>query len=251
MKILAIGNHKGGTGKTTTAANLAAVLSRRHKVLLIDLDPQASLTTSLGLGDCSGNSLAEVLGGVRLLRDVLVTTSGGIDVAPADIALSAVELGLAARMGRENILKRHLERLVGYDLAVIDCPPTLGLLTVNGLTAAHGVIAPTLPQAADLRGLALFLESLNTIRAELNPALVFIGVVVTQYDGRLNHHREAVEMLKGARLNILQPMIGRSVKAAEAAGLGQALVDYEPTNPRAAEYLQLAEEVERWLANLQ
>ena len=248
MKTITISNHKGGTGKTTTAANLGAVLSTRYKTLLIDLDPQGSLTAALGLGDCAGRSMAEVLGSSRVaLADVARNIAPGLDLAPADIALAAVELELTARIGREGALRKALVSLHGYELVIVDCPPSLGLLSVNGLAAANGVIAPTLPQAADLRGLSIFMTSLNLIREELNPGLALIGVLLCQYDPRLNHHKEAAELLENSGLPLFATRIGRSVRAAEAAGLGRALVDYDPGNPRAIEYKNLAEEVIAWL----
>lgn len=134
-----------------------------------------------------------------------------------------------------------------YDLAILDSPPSLSLLTVNGLVAADAVLCPTLPSAQDLRGLASFALSLEAIRNELNPGLSIFGVLVTQFDGRLNHHKEALAVLKQSGLPVLEITIGRSVKAAESSGAGQPLIDYDPNSMRALEFRALALEVEKWL----
>lgn len=250
MNIIAISNQKGGTGKTATAHNLGAALAAAGlRILLIDSDPQASLTRACGVDDSSGGSLAEVLGGSSpgklTLPQVIRKVGPGLDLVPADIALATAELGLTSRLGRESILKRALGSLSGYDLALIDCGPSLGLLTVGALCAADAVLIPTQPQAQDLRGLSLFLDTIKEIKAELNPGLELLGVIVTFYDSRLTHHKQALETIKRADLPILATL-GRSVKVAEAAGAGQPVLDYDPANPQSENYKQLAEYIKQW-----
>lgn len=246
-------NHKGGVGKTATAHALGEALANQgRRVLLVDVDPQGSLTQSAGIQDAAGRSLAEVLGGAQpgrlALADIVQDLGGGLALAPADIALAGAELGLTSRLGRETVLKKVLAPMaINYELVIIDCPPSLGLLTVGALVASDGVLVPTQPQAADLRGLALFLATLETIKDELNPALKVLGVLATFHDARLTHHQEAIEAMRARGLPLLPVTIGRSVRVAEAAGAGQSVTTWEPKNPRAAEYLELAELVNQWL----
>ncbi len=246
MKILACANQKGGVGKTTTALNLGAGLAAMgRRVLLIDLDPQSSLTLATA-GDCSGRSLGEVLGdskpGSLTINQVIKQLRPGLDLVPGDISLSNSELAITSRLGREWILKRALAGLSGYDVCLVDCGPSLGLLVVNALAAAHGVICPTLPTALDLRGLRLFLQSLGEIRAELNPGLQLLGVVVCQYDSRLRLHQEALDDLSAGGIPILAT-ISKSVQAARAAGEGDPI----PAGKLAEQYKQLSEAVDLWL----
>jgi chromosome partitioning protein len=249
MITLAIANQKGGVAKTTTAINLAynlAAMGRR--VLLVDLDPQASLTMATGILQDRG-TLADVLGGAQpgrtAISNIIRNLSERVDLAPAGLELAGCELGLVQRLGRESALKRALANVEGYDLAILDCGPSLGLLVVNALVAAHGVLVPTLPTALDLRGLALFMQSLTSIR-ELNPALAVLGVVVCQYDARLILHRAALDELQAGGLQVLG-VIKKSIQAARTAGMGQPITSGE----LAEQYRQLAEEVDTWVKRRQ
>ena len=252
MKIIAIANQKGGVGKTATAAALGDLLAQHgRRVLLLDLDPQSSLTQGLGI-EAHGASLAEVIGGAKrgplTMQQIIKPLGDRLDIAPADIALAGCEMGMIERLGRENIVKAALRDL-DYDVVIIDCPPALSLLTVNGLIAAHGVIVPTLPAAADLRGVALFMDTLNQLRNDgLNPLLELIGVLFVQYDPRLIAHVQAVDALKGEGLPVIG-LIPRSVKVQESSAALQPVTRYDPNSKPAQAYIDLERKVNQWLKN--
>ena len=250
-RILAIGNHKGGVGKTTIAHAIGAELARRGlRVLLVDLDPQGALTAAANI-DAAGRSLAEVIGGAlpgrMALGEVIREVGPGLDLAPAETDLAAAELGLVSRLGRERVIARLMVDVDGlYDLIILDCPPSLGLLTVAGLVAADAVLVPTGARASDLRAVKVFLESVEAIRVDLNPALRVIGIVPTFYDGRRRHDQEAIEVMRAGGLPVWQ-MVPASVKVSEAAASGVDAIDYAgPGNPAAAALVTIAEGVLKW-----
>lgn len=253
MITIALSNQKGGVGKTSTAGNLGAILAKSgYKVLLVDMDPQSSLTASMGAGDCAGASMSEVLGGAQPgklpLKKIIKNISENLDIAPGDISLASTEFGLVQRVyDRETALKDTLESVKRvYDLVVVDCPPSLGFLTINSLIASDGVISPVLPMSADIRGLKLFLESLKGAR-KLNKKLDLIGVLVTQFDGRLIHHQEALKVLHESGLPIFKTVVGRSIRVSEAMGAYQPLIEFEPNGTRTSEYIDFTKEVIAWL----
>ena len=251
MQTLAIANHKGGVGKTATAHAIGAVLSERgHSVLMVDCDPGGSLTGACGVQD--GPSLADVLGGASpgtiAMRDVLREVGPNLWLAPASIELAATALGLVSRLGREAVLGKALQSIASdFDLAIIDTAPGLGLLSINALTAADAVLIPTRAQFLALRGLGLFLDSIEQVRAELNPDLELLGVLVTFWSGRLRHSKAALAAMQEAGLPVLDVKIGQTVRIAEAANFGQSVVTYARSNPQAEAYRELGGVVGQWL----
>jgi len=251
LRTIAVANHKSGVGKTATVHALGAALAERgRRVLLVDLDPQATLTAFCGVESAAGTSMAEVFGGalpgVVPLWDTLKEVVPGLYLflAPSDLALAAAELGLISRMGREDVLRRILSTVADdFDVAILDCPSSLGPLSVNALTAAQAVLVPTQPHIPDLRALWFFLATLEQIKHELNRNIETLGILVTQYDWRLPHHRAAVDAMRAARLPVLQVGLGQPGQGTAAGS--DTTPTYLATNREAQ--AELADMVERWL----
>ncbi|MCE5253766.1 MAG: ParA family protein [Actinomycetia bacterium] len=244
-KILAFTNQKGGVAKTTTTLNLGVAFQELgHSVLAADLDPQGNLTMSLGLNpDTVRPSMYDVLtGGVGIER---VIHQRELDVAVASIDLAAVEIALSSLIGRERALSKALMQVADrYDYILIDTPPSLGLLTVNALTAADAVIVPVQCEYLSLRGLAQLERTLELVRENLNPRVHIAGIVPTMYDPRTLHGREAVEVLRSSFGDLVfQTTINKTIRFAEAPVRGESVLKYAPDSQAAKAYRQLAREV--------
>ncbi len=248
--VIAIANQKGGVGKTTTAINLAGALAEEgYRVLCIDMDPQANLTAGLGVNlNTVERSMADVLADGRssLVDVVLPTETSGIDVAPAHIDLASTEGELFTMLGRESVLRDAMEGQVEdrYDYALIDCPPNLGLLTVNGLVAANGVIIPVQTQYYAMKGLNNLVKVINTIRLKLNRELRILGLLATFYDGRTNLARDMLEelMVVGDH-HVFGTIVRNTVKLGEAPLAGRPITTYAGSSEAARAYRELAREV--------
>jgi len=246
-RTIAIANQKGGVGKTTTTLTLgAALVERGRSVLLVDLDPQSSLTIALGIDGEEGN-LHQVLGsttpGTRSIRDIAHQIAPRFYLAPSDIALSRSEAGLMVRLGRESVLKKALQE-VRFDYVLIDCLPSLGILTVNALVAANEVIVPTACEYLALRGIALFYQTLREVQS-INAELRVLGILPTFYDSRLVHARDVLHAMQERGLPLFDVQVGRSVRFAEASLSGESILTYARENPGAAAYRRLAEIVDQ------
>lgn len=247
-RIYALANQKGGVGKTTTAVSLSDALARRGlRVLLIDIDPQANTTSSLGV-DKHGlaRSIYDSLLQEAPLDDVILADAErGLDLAPASPGLAGAEVELVSQIAREYRLRDALESVrPRYDYILIDCPPSLGLLTVNALAAADGVIIPVQCEYLPLEGLAMLTQTIDLVRRHLNGRLMVHGVVMTMYDGRTNLAQQVVAEVRqhfGNRLfNIIIP---RSVRLSEAPSFGRTIFQYAPTSPGGVAYARLADEL--------
>ncbi len=248
-RVVAMCNQKGGVGKTTTAINLGAALAEYgRKVLLVDFDPQGSLSVGLGLNPHDMelsvyNLLLEP--GVHMEDVVVPTGVAGMDLLPSNIDLSAAEVQLVHEVAREQTLQRVLKPAIDeYDVILIDCQPSLGLLTVNALTASDGVIVPLECEYFALRGVALLKTTIDKVQERLNPKLTIDGVLGTMYDGRTLHGREVMERLVQAWGDtVFHTVIRRTVKFSDSTVAGEPITSYAGTSAGAEAYRQLAREV--------
>ena len=247
--IIAMCNQKGGVGKTTTTINLGAALAELgRRVLLVDFDPQGSLSVGLGVNP---HTLEHSIYDLLLRHDqdpgdiIAATSVEGLDILPSNIDLSAAEVQLVSEVAREQTLTRVLKKLrEDYDFIIIDCAPSLGLLTINALTAAHYVIMPLECEYFALRGIALLTETISKVTERLNDELEILGILGTMYDSRTLHSREVLErVVQAFGDTVFHTVIRRTVKFPETTVAGEPITTYAPSSPGADAYRSLAREV--------
>ncbi len=244
---LAVANQKGGVAKTTTVASLGAALAERdQRVLLVDLDPQACLTFSLGVDpEDLEVSVHHVLTKGLSRADVILQTDEGVDLLPATIELARAEADLLTRTGREHVIRAALELLeedeVHYDWVLLDCPPSLGVLTVAALTAAEGVLIPLQCETLSHRGVGQLLDTVHDVRRFTNRRLAVWGVLPTIYDGRTNHARTVLETISETyELDVIGPPIPKTIRFAEAPAAGRSILATSRNSVGARAYREVA-----------
>lgn len=245
-KIIAIANQKGGVGKTTTAINLSASLAvNEKKVLLIDLDPQANSTSGLGLDKDKSGVYEILINDIPLQETIIKTDLDNLDIIPSNINLVGAEIELVDTPNREKVLSFRIRPTkIKYDYIVIDCPPSLGLLTLNGLTAADSVIIPVQCEYFALEGLGQLLTTINIVKKHFNPSLEIEGVLLTMFDSRLRlSHQVADEVKKYFGNKVFNTIIRRNVKLSEAPSHGKPVLLYDALALGAQNYIQLALEI--------
>ena len=250
MYICAIANQKGGVGKTTTAHNLGVQLARNAKkrVLLLDLDAQGNLSDACGLDPQTLEyTVFDVLAGNASIAEAKSTLEAGLDILPANIRLAEAELAFAGRIGRENLLKKALLSVSGeYDYVLIDCTPSLGMLTINALTAANEVIIPVQSHFLPAKGLEQLLGTVAKVKRQLNPTLKINGILLTMVDGRTNLAKDISQLIRktyGGNIKVFKTEIPLSVKAAETSAVGKSIYSYDKNGKVADAYRNLTKEV--------
>ena len=247
-RVIAIANQKGGVGKTTTSINLSAALAEKgKKVLVIDTDPQGNTTSGFGIEKNElENTIYELLLGECSVQDCVIKDAyEGVAIIPSNVNLAAVEIELVDAKNREFILKKEIDWVRDeYDFAIIDCPPSLSMLTVNAMTAADSVLVPIQCEYYALEGLSQLIHTVNLVKERLNPELDMEGVVFTMYDARTNLSLQVVENVKSVlKQKIFDTVIPRNVRLAEAPSYGMPINKYDPKSAGAESYAALAEEV--------
>jgi chromosome partitioning protein len=247
--VVALANQKGGVGKTTTAVNLGAYLALGVRVLLVDLDPQANATSSLGF-DPNGVELStyeSLIGQAALETAIISSGRQQLDLAPASRALAGAQIELVELADREYRLRQAIEPVRSrYDVILVDCPPSLGILTLNALVAADLLLAPVQCEYLALEGVAQLMETIELVRATLNPRLELLGMLMTMYDPRTRLSGQVVdEVRKHFPRETFETVIPRSVRLSEAPSFGKPVLEYEPASRGAAAYADLAQELIR------
>lgn len=247
MKIISIFNQKGGVGKTTSVVNISAALGKKKKkVLVIDLDPQGNSSSGLGIDK---NSLDYtiydlLLSDSKLDEVILQTSSKNVDIIAANKDLSGFEIEAVDKNGREKLLKNALDGLVNYDFVIIDCPPSLGLLSINALVASNSVIIPIQSEYYALEGVSQLVNTIDLVKRSLNPSLEVEGVIISMFDGRNNLSIEVVEEVKKYfKDKVYKSIIPRNIRLAEAPSFGISVVDYDEKSKGAIAYINLAKEI--------
>jgi chromosome partitioning protein len=246
MTVLVVSNQKGGVGKTTTAISLgAAMVDRGQRVLIVDLDPQANATSGLGISKERANGIYGVLLRERPLPEAVVPTSvGGLDLLPSGPEMAGAEVELVPLMAREYRLRKALRDAAGYDVVIVDCPPSLGLLTVNALAAGDGVVVPVQCEYYALEGLAQLLATIEAVRERLNERLEVLAIVLTMEDRR---NRLSMQVIEEVRKHfpklVARARIPRTVRLAEAPSHGKPISVYDPQSRAAKAYAELAREL--------
>ena len=247
-RVIALCNQKGGVGKTTTTISLGGALAEYGRtVLMVDFDPQGALSAGLGVNTHDTTTIYDLLIGREkdVRKAIQPTKVAGIHVIPANIDLSAAEVHLVNEVAREQILARVLKPVLDdYDVVLIDCQPSLGLLTVNALTATHGVLIPLETEYFALRGVALLIDTIDKVRERLNPSIRVDGIIATMFDARTLHAKEVMErVVEAFGDTVMDTVIGKTVKFPDASVAGVPITEFAPNHASAKTYRQLAREL--------